>query len=113
MANLIPLDISTLRVGSLAHAVWLRLDTPLGSWWADPTLGSELYRLQRAKDVSSLRKRAVRYAEIALQPLLDDGRAKSVAVTVIDADPADLALRIDVVGADGVDQQFRYPVKVL
>ena len=31
----------------LANAVWLRLATPLGSYWADATLGSRLHELQR------------------------------------------------------------------
>lgn len=113
MTNTLSLDISTLRVGSLAHAVWLRLDTPLGSWWADPTIGSELYKLQRAKDVSNPRKLAVQYAEIALQPLLDDGRARSITVTATQTATVGLVLVIDVAGADGVEQRFTYPVKVL
>nr|MDN1656773.1 hypothetical protein [Escherichia coli] len=41
--------------GDTAHpynAVYLRLATPLGSYWADALLGSRLHELKREKDVS-------------------------------------------------------------
>lgn len=40
------------RTSTLANAVYLRLATPPGSWWADPSLGSRLHELRRAKDLS-------------------------------------------------------------
>ena len=33
----------------LANAVYLRLMTPLGGWWADPELGSRLHLLSRSR----------------------------------------------------------------
>ena len=55
---------------NLANAVYLRLMTPLGSYWADPTLGSRLHELQREKDVSRVAVLARQYAEEALAPLV-------------------------------------------
>ncbi|WP_242671874.1 phage GP46 family protein [Stutzerimonas kirkiae] len=39
------------------------------------SLGSRLHELQRCKDLARIGKLAQQYAEQALQPLLDDGRA--------------------------------------
>jgi phage gp46-like protein len=64
---------------SLANAVYLRLMTPLGSWWADPTLGSLLHTL-RERMCPAFRT-AVQYSQQALQPIIDDGRAQSISVT--------------------------------
>ncbi len=66
---------------SCANELYIRLVTPLGSWWADPALGSRLHELQRAKDLARVRKLAVQYAEQALQPIIDGGRAQSIAVS--------------------------------
>ena len=68
------------RTETLVHAVYVRLLTPLGSWWADPLLGSRLHELKRSKDVPTVRVLAKQYAESALAPLLADGRAKSAGV---------------------------------
>lgn len=56
-------DYSGERITSLANAVYLRLMTPLGSWWADPTLGSRLHELERELDLSYARMLARQYAE--------------------------------------------------
>lgn len=69
-------------IDHLANSIYIRLVTPLNSWWADPSLGSRLHELQRDKDVPRVRVLAKQYAEDALQPLLADGRAKSVVVQV-------------------------------
>lgn len=99
------------RTDTLANAVYLRLTTPLGSWWADPALGSRLHELQREKDVSRVAVLARQYAEQALQPLLDDGRARSITVTTSRAQPGRLALAIEVVDASGQVRHFQQPVR--
>ncbi len=75
-------DYTGERISSLANAVYLRLMTPLGSWWAAPSVGSRLHELEREKDVARVRRLAVQYAEQALQPLVTDGRARVVSVAV-------------------------------
>lgn len=42
-------------------------------WWADPTMGSLLWLLERAKLDSDVAKRAQGYAKTALQWFIDDG----------------------------------------
>lgn len=47
-------DYAGARISRLENAVYLRLMTPLGSWWADTSLGSRLHELAREKDVRAL-----------------------------------------------------------
>lgn len=104
-------DYSGSRTDTLANAVYLRLATPLGSYWQDPTLGSRLHELQRLKDVARVAVLARQYAEQALAPLLDDGRAKRITVTT-ERQPGRLVLHIEVLDASGRTQTFQHPVKV-
>ncbi|MEW9901069.1 phage GP46 family protein, partial [Chitinivorax sp. PXF-14] len=85
----------------LANAVYLRLMTPLGSYWADPQLGSRLHELQRHKDVGRVAMLARQYAEQALAPLLADGRATAVAVESERPGNGRLHLRITLTTAGG------------
>lgn len=105
-------DYAGSRTDTLANAVYLRLMTPLGSWWADPTLGSRLHELQREKDVSRVAILARQYAEQALTPLIKDGRANSVTVTTERAQPGWLEIHIEVEDASGRVQRFQHPVRV-
>ncbi|MCR1767879.1 phage GP46 family protein [Burkholderia glumae] len=105
-------DYTGASTTTLQTAVYLRLRTPLGSWWADTTLGSRLNELEREKDTPRVRGLAVQYAEQALQPLVDDGRAQSISITSASAQTGWLALLIDVVDATGNVQHFKHPVKV-
>ncbi|KAF1051693.1 MAG: hypothetical protein GAK41_01249 [Burkholderia gladioli] len=57
---------------TLANAVYIRLATPLGSWWAAPDVGSRLHTLAREKDTPRVRGLAAQYAEQALDPLVKD-----------------------------------------
>jgi phage gp46-like protein len=56
--------------------------TPLGSYWADPELGSRLHELAREKDVARVAVLAKQYSEEALKPPLNDGRALQVTIDV-------------------------------
>ena len=71
-------DYTGSRISHLGNAVYLRLCTHLGAWWADKTLGSRLHELQREKDVPRINILARQYAEQALEPLITDGRAQSI-----------------------------------
>lgn len=98
----------------LGNAVYLRLMTPLGSWWADPLLGSRLHELQREKDLARVRKLAVQYSEAALKPLLIDGRALKIRVTAQGGKDASgggrCLLNIEVEDNSGRHLIFHHPV---
>lgn len=103
--------------GGLANAVYIRLATPLGSYWADPLLGSKLHLLQRTKDLPRVERQAKQYAEQALAPLLADGRALAIEISAQRVKAADgsgrLNLLIEVTAASGERLTFMYHVKVL
>lgn len=102
------------RTVSLENAVYFRLQTPLGTYWRDPAIGSLLYTLERSKDLPRVDTLAVQYAQQALQPLLDDGRAKSITVTSSRPQTGWLMLTINVVDSTGgVLPPFQHWVKVL
>lgn len=106
-------DYTGSRSQGLENPVYLRLMTPLGSYWADPSLGSRLHELQREKDVHRVYKLAQQYAEQALQPLIKDKRAKSIKVTTERSQPGWLLLLITVIDATGAIDTFKHPVRVI
>jgi phage gp46-like protein len=97
--------------GGLGNAVYVRLKTPLGSYWADPSVGSRLHELAREKDTPRIRGLYEQYCEQALKPIVQDGRAESITVNAL-AVNGWLVLLIKVIGK-GTPITFRYPVKVL
>lgn len=100
-------------INNLQNAVYLRLMTPRGSYWADINLGSLLYTLEREKDVQRISLLAKQYAEQALQPLLDDGRAADIQVSTEQRHNSRLNLHIAVTQQDGEKFNFKCPVKVI
>ncbi len=70
-------DYTSKQISTLANAAYIRLTTPLGSWWADGRVGSLLHLIPREKDLSHIGLIAQQYAEEALQPLIDDGRGRN------------------------------------
>lgn len=105
-------EYTAARIDHLGNAVYLRLQTPLGSWWADTALGSRLHELARSKDVPRIRILAEQYAAQALQPLLDSGRARSIAVTSQQPHDGRCLLLITVEDATGRQSTFQHPVAV-
>jgi phage gp46-like protein len=109
----------TLNAGRLAHdaaaglanAVYLRLMTPLGSYWAEPALGSRLHELAREKDLPRVARLASQYAEQALAPLLADGRVSRVQVET-ERLPGRLNLIVTLTTAAGQPLLFTHPVAV-
>ena len=97
----------------LANAVYLRLMTPLGSYWAEVTLGSRLHELQREKDLSRVAVLARQYAEQALAPILKDGRATAIEVSTERPGNGRMHLLIVVTAASGERLTFQHPVKVI
>lgn len=106
-------DLTGQRINTLANAVYIRLMTPLGSWWRDPALGSRLHELRREKDRPRVGILAKQYAEHALQTLLDEGRAKTITVTAEQPHNGWLVLLINILDATGNPQVFRQPVRVI
>lgn len=105
-------DYAGTQTQTLANPVYLRLMVPLGSYWANPKLGSKLHLLQREKDVSRVRVLAKQYAEEALAPLVNDGRATSITITASQGNSGWLILVIEVVAASNQKQTFKLPVRV-
>lgn len=99
--------------GGLLNAAYLRLAVPLGSWFADATLGSRLHELVREKDVPRVERLAQQYATDALAPLLADGRATRVAVRSLRLGAGRLGLTVELVDARGVLSTFTLAVKVV
>lgn len=108
-------DYAGTSTSTLANAVYLRLSIPLGSWWAQPDVGSKLHLLRREKDVTRVHKLARQYAEEALLPLTEaaDARARSIAVETFQEEPGWLLLLITVIQADGITVPFKHPVRVI
>ncbi len=100
----------------LANAVYLRLMTPLGSWFGDASLGSRLHELVREKDLARVEQLARQYAELALQPVVADGRALSVKVLTLrrkdDSRGGRMLLAIQVIDATGTPRTFDVPISV-
>ncbi|EQA94854.1 phage GP46 family protein, partial [Glaesserella parasuis 29755] len=58
-------DYTSKNINTLQNAVYIRLTTPLGSWWADGRVGSLLHLIKREKDLSRVGLLAQQYAEEA------------------------------------------------
>lgn len=115
-ANLVGALVRDPAAG-LANAVYMRLMTPLGSWFGDPSLGSRLHELQREKDLARVERLAKQYSEQALQPVLADGRASRLVVTTQRSKDASgagrLMVEIEVTDARGQTHLFTAPVAVV
>ncbi|EBX3154249.1 hypothetical protein GZD19_004578 [Salmonella enterica subsp. enterica] len=106
-------DYTGIRTSGLENAAYLRLRTPLGSWWAAPSLGSRLHELEREKDRQRVYVLARQYAQQALLPLVDDGRATSISVTSTRIKSGWLYLHVEIMTASGEKIAFKHPVKVI
>ncbi|HGU9904429.1 TPA: phage GP46 family protein [Citrobacter freundii] len=108
-------DYTGTSTSTLANAVYLRLMIPLGSWWAQPDVGSKLHLLRREKDVTRIHKLARQWAEEALAPLTadTDGRASSISVETFQEQAGRLLLLVTVNQADGTSVTYRHHVRVV
>lgn len=105
-------DYDGTQITHLGNAVYLRIKTPRGSYWPDPSFGSRLHLLNREKDLARLARQAEQYAREALQPLLDDGRATRLEVQAV-RESGRLTLRVTVFDANGEPHRFEHPVEVV
>lgn len=96
----------------IENEVYVRLVTPLGSYWADPALGSRLHELRRQKDLPRMAVLAKQYAEQALQPILDARRARRINVAASLARRGRLRLNIAAVDASGRSLNLIHEVRL-
>ena len=105
-------DYDRTRIADLGNAAYLRLMVPLGSYWADPTLGSKLHLLRRAKDVARNQALAIQYTREALQPLIADKRADRIDIDAVWAHDGRLQLLVRVLQAGIEVATFAHYIKV-
>lgn len=98
---------------SIENELYIRLVTPLGSYWADRTLGSRLHELRRQKHLKRIEVLAKQYAEQALQPVLQSKRAQSIQVTTSTPQRGWLKLHIEAVDAAGDTVTLSHKVAVI
>lgn len=104
-------DYTGRMTDTLQNAVYIRLMTPLGSWWADKTVGSLLHLLRREKDLARVSLLAEQYAAEALAPITASGRADSITVKAEQSHNGMLILHIRVeTAAGGFDYRHEVPV---
>ncbi len=102
-------------INDLMNSVYVRVVTPLGGWWADPSLGMRQY--VREKDVQRVRSLIVQALRDALKPLLADGRAKSVDVRALEtnaplAETRRMGFAVEVVDVSDRRRVFEHYVQV-
>ena len=96
----------------IENEVYVRLVTPLGSYWAEPALGSRLHELRRMTDLPRMAVLAKQYAEQALQPILDTRRARRINVAASLARRGRLRLDIAAVDASGRSLNLIHEVRL-
>ncbi|MDF0604636.1 phage GP46 family protein [Neisseriaceae bacterium TC5R-5] len=105
-------DYTGSTTNTLANAVYLRLMTPLGGWWANPNFGSRLHLLTRSKDTNQIDLLACQYAEQALAPIRQDGRARRISVDAQRPNNGQLLLLIEVEETGGQIRNFQHHVRI-
>ena len=93
------------------QCVCQRLNIHRGKYWADPKLGSRLYLLQRAKDLTRNVLLARLYAEEALIDLVPS-RFQSIVVNASQHIHSRVDLSIDVIRLTGEKQSIPYFIAV-
>jgi phage gp46-like protein len=96
---------------TLLNNIFLSLNMPRGSWWFNQQFGSRLHELNREKDVARVEMLARKYAEEALQWLLESGRAAAVEAATVRVSGG-LLLTVTVTPAAGESVNFEKFVPV-
>lgn len=97
-------------VNGMRNAIHLRLRTPLGSYWANPTLGSRLHELR--KDVSRAKVLARQYTETALKDLCDSGKISLLTLNVTQSLRGQILISGEAHLATGEQFPFQHFVKI-
>lgn len=100
---------------TLADAAWLLIHLRRGSFFQRPDIGSDLHLLRNDKATPATPGKAESMARRALQPLIDQGRATSVAPSAFLVSPTSLQLgvRINATSGKDVDLTTFVPVGVV
>ncbi len=106
-------DYDGTYVSTLQNAVYLRLTTPKGEWWADNEFGSLLHLIKREKDVARVGLLAQQYASEALQPIIDSKRAESITVTAHQPHNGMMILSVEVLDNSNHTHVFKHSVPVI
>ena len=107
------LGIKTFEpVEDITNNIYLSLKIKKGSFFQNPTFGSRLYELDRAKNTAGTAALAEEYAKESLQWLIDTGRALSVAVTT-EREQYRLKLLVEVTQTDGRQVTFEIYLEVI
>jgi len=73
------------KTTSLLQPAYVRLRTELGQWMHDPSLGSRYHELERVKITPAVEAQTVEFAEQALRPIVEDGRATKVTIETVES----------------------------
>ncbi|MDH3000994.1 hypothetical protein A1D23_11060 [Chelonobacter oris] len=113
----IAIEVNQLMLdNSLTNAVIISLFTDLRvegqrGWWGDSygrLMGSKLWLLDREKQLGSVLADAKRYAEEALQWLLDEQLVQSIEVNATNPTPSVLLLSVAIKLLDGSTEQREF-----
>lgn len=113
----IAIEVNQLMLDdSLTNAVIISLFTDLRvegqrGWWGDSygrPMGSKLWLLDREKQLGSVLADAKRYAEEALQWLLDEQLVQSIEVNATNPTPSVLLLSVAIKLLDGSTEQREF-----
>ena len=105
-------DYSRTSSSGLENAVYLRVSVPLGSYWADKSLGSKLHLLRRSKDLERNKVLAIQYTREALQPLIDDKRVDRIDIDAVWNHDGRLELAVEIWRAGDLAVSFKHYIKV-
>lgn len=106
-------DLATAALISLFTDRQANADDPVidgdrRGWWGDPTMGSRLWLLARAKVTDETLRLAEEYAEEALAWMVGDGVVAGVSATAAWIAPRQLGLTIDLTRTDGTVRTLAY-----
>lgn len=102
--------------GNMMNNIFCSLMIPKGSWFMNPSFGSRLHLLQRAKNTEKTANLAAEYCKEALQWLIDCGKATAVDVSVerdTTSDTGRLKAIVEVTKATGETTSFATWVDVI
>jgi len=105
-------DMTWDKATDITNNVYLSIMVRKGSWFFNPDFGSRLHELTRSKNTDRTARLAEKYAEEALQWLLDLGRATDVSATAT-RETERIALLVSVTQADGRQISYETFVEVV
>lgn len=87
----------TKTTRNASTAIYHQIKTQLGEWWGDPTAGSRMFELDRAKNALASPLVIQDIWSEALQPLINDGR---ITVPVFETERLTDRVNIEVTSTD-------------